>query len=274
LVLGADRYIEVLPGDESYSVIPTLSLLNTEGNTIEPDKYKAFVVSIPDGTTVEHAAMTLASNIISLEQPTSVVENIVLEDIADEGNGADIKVTYFIPSYEQTIESYHIFFVDFATAFDFDLSSALASTNYIEITPTGSDITVTGDATTKDSNGNLITWGVPYYAYVLALASDYGIDDTLSLPSNQVILNYPVIIGIQDAAQQIPQIFAHGNQVVIQLPNDNPATVNIYNTLGQNIFNRVITSSEKITVDLPEGNYFVSITQLESIYTRQVFVTE
>ena len=274
LVLSAERYIEVLPGDASYSIIPTPTLLNTEGNVIEPDKYKVFVVSIPDGTTVAHAAMTLASNVISLEQPTSVVENILLEDVADEGNGADIKVTYFIPAYEQTIETYRIFFVDFATAFDFDLSSALASSNYIEITPTGSDITVTGDATTKDSNGNLITWGVPYYAYVLALASDYGIDDTLSLPSNQVILNYPVVIGVQDEVQQTPQIFAQSNQVFIQLTNDNPATVNIYNSVGQIVFNRIISSSEKLIVDLPAGNYFVSITQLESIYTRQVFVTE
>lgn len=274
LVLGAERYIEVLPGDASYSLIPSPALLNTDGNAIEPDKYKAFVVSVPDGTTVAHASMTLASNVISLEQPTSVVENVLLEDVADEGNGADIKVTYFIPTYEQTIETYRIFFVDFATAFDFNLSSALASSNYIEITPTGSDITVTGDATTKDSNGNLITWGVPYYAYVLSLASDYGIDDTLSLPSNQVILNYPVVIGVQEVAQQSPQIFAQSNQVIIQLPNDNPATVNIYNSLGQNVYERLIASSETITVNLPTGNYFISINQLESIFTKQVFVTE
>ena len=115
---------------------------------------------------------------------------------------------------------------------------------------------------------------MPYYAYVLAHASDYGIDDTLSLPSNQVILNYPVVIGVQDEVQQTPQIFAQSNQVFIQLTNDNPATVNIYNSVGQIVFNRIISSSEKLIVDLPAGNYFVSITQLESIYTRQVFVTE
>jgi hypothetical protein len=62
--------------------------------------------------------------------------------------------------------------------------------------------------------------------------------------------------------------------VSIQLPNDNPATVNIYNTLGQNVFNQSISSSEKITIDLPSGNYFVSITQLGAIYTKQLNVTE
>jgi len=258
LALDATRYTTVLPGLEAYELFLSETILDVAGNVIVPDKYKVFILSIPDGTSVVNAQMTEASNIVSLEQATSQVAGIVLEDISDIGNGEDIKISFPIPAFEQTIASYRVFLVDFATAFSFNLDAALASTNYFEVTPAGTDIILNGDATTRDSQGNLITWGVPYYAYVLSMASDYGIGDTLSAPSNQIILNFPVEIANNNL--NTPVIFSAIDGIHVALNNNDSGIFELYNTAGQLITTtKLITSTTIIPTTQPTGIYITRV---------------
>jgi len=198
LALPAAQYIALTPGAITYSVIPAADFPDINGNPVMPEKYKVAVLSIPDGISANVANWTGFIAPVTLET-TTVSPVPILADINETASGADLQLTFETIFPEQTVASYQVYFVDFAAAFDFDLDAALASPYFTELTPTGADVLWIGDNTTRDSDGDSITWGVPYYAYVLSLASEFGLEDTLSVPSNQLILNYPVTISATGA---------------------------------------------------------------------------
>ena len=271
LLLTADKYIAVAPGSTSYEIFLNADLLDVEGNAIQPNRYKAFVLSIPDGSTVANAAMTIVSNVISLEKATSQVPLVTIEDVGEIGNGADIKIDFIIPALEQTIDKYRVYLVDFATAFDFDVNAALASSHYFEIIPVGTDITINADVTTKDSEGNLITWGVPYYAYVLSMASEYGIGDTLSAPSNQLILNYPVGINQSAVIADAPNIFTSANQIHIEYNQNTSSVFELYQITGQLLFTEQLNQNKStISTQLPQGVYLARLKLNGAWYYEQI----
>lgn len=272
LLLTSDRYTAVSPGTTEYEIILPPDALDADGNTVQPDKYRAFVVSVPDGISVNEGAITAESNIISLETATSTINEIVLSDIAELGNGSDISVAFPAPPLEQTVDEYRLIFVDFATAFDFNIDDALATGNYVAITPNGTDVVFTGNPDLKDSEGNLITWGVPYYAYVLSKASSYGISDTLSAPSNQLILNFPV--AVHETIAGNPEVEVNNNLLEVNLPgNFNASSLSIIATNGQVVFESShLEQSNRYHLNLPTGVYVVSIIYDDNTWSKSVVI--
>ncbi len=272
LLLSPDRYTVVFPGSESYELFLTADALDTDGNTIQPNRYKAFVVSIPDGITVNNPVITPVSNVILLEMATALVNAPVLSDIGETGTGSDINITFSSPVFEQTVETYRVFLVDFATAFDFNIVAAQASPNYISITPNGTDVEIVGDGSMVDSEGTAVTWGVPYYAYVLSVAGEFGINDTLSPSSNQIILSFPVIIDITSSNNLHPQIFATNNTVEIHLNEGNSnAQFRLLDLNGKIITEKtLIENITIIPVDVPAGTYLVQVSDSSKYYTQKI----
>lgn len=272
LLLSADRYTVVLPGAENYEVFLPADALDTDGNTIQPNRYKAFIVSMPDGTTVNVPSITLVSNVVLLEMETAVVNAPLLADIAETGTGSDISIIFSNPAFEQTVETYRVFLVDFAAAFDFNLAAAQLSLNFIEIIPNETDIEIIGDATMVDSEGNPITWGVPYYAYILAVAGEFGINDTLSAPSNQLILNFPVIIDITSTNNFQPQIFATYNAIQINLNQESSnAQFRLLDLTGRIIIEQQLTQTvTTIPVDVTAGTYLIQVIDSNKYYNCKI----
>ncbi|MFI5171808.1 MAG: hypothetical protein ACHQFW_05430 [Chitinophagales bacterium] len=270
--VAAENYIVVLPGSTSYSINLTDATTDSDGDLVEPAKYKAFVLSVVDGTTASVNALSEPSAVITIETNTSVVNPVLLLDVGETGDGNDIKITFPFSALEQTVEEYRVYLVDFATAFDFDATAALVVPlpDYISILPTETDIVINGNSATTDSKGNLITWGVPYYAYVLSMASVYGITDSLSAPSNQLILNYPVNIDNNDLKGI--ELFSANNIIHINL-NSIPAQTffSLTDAEGREVFKAEITELKTtFDLDMPSGIYIGSIIAGENILNKKI----
>ena len=278
-IVGPGNYISVAPGEINYTILLNELSVDSDGDLIEPAKYKSFVLSVADGTSAAVSALSEPSEVITIETQTSVVNSIILEDIAETGNGDDIKIAISVSALEQTVEEYRVFLVDFATAFDFDVASAQAvgSPNYFSIIPDGNDIELNGNASTTDSEGNLISWGVPYYVYVLSVASVYGIEDTLSPPSNQVILNFPVIENINQINNDDIQIYHSNNVVFLQVDFqiENDATFTIFNSAGQIILESKISQGlNEFPIHWLNGIYYGVIRSGKLSFSQKLIIAD
>ncbi len=259
-LIAAGNYTPVETDSVSYIINLNALTKDVDGNLIEPEKYKCFVLSVSDGTSTNQSALSIPSSATTIETITSAAQNILFEDIAETGNGNDVKISFDAPVYEQTIVEYRIILVDFITAFDFDLDAALAvpASRYITVIPNDNPITIFGNTNTKDSEGNLIVWGVPYFAYVLSTPSTYGIGDTLSQPSNQLIINFPVVESISENTIEGVNIFNENHLIHINLNAQiqNKTQFYLYSSIGQLCFSSEIKQAENVfSVDVAGGIY-------------------
>ena len=278
-IVAAENYISIAPGEINYTIFLNEFSTDSEGDIINPEKYKSFILSVADGTSAAINALSEPSEVITIETQTSVVNSITLEDIAETGNGEDIKISFSIPTLEQTIEEYRVYLVDFATAFDFDVTAAQAVElpNYFTVIPDGNDVVLNGNAATTDTEGNLISWGVPYYVYVLSVASVYGIEDTLSPQSNQVILNYPVIENVEVINNGDIQLYHNNNVVYLQInfPVEKNATFTIFNNLGQKIVElKINPGMNAFPLELENGMYFGVVRSGKNIISQKLLIAE
>lgn len=124
---------------------------------------------------------------------TNAVNIELLADISDNGNGSDLRLTFHTADDETALSGYRCMFVKVADTLDFDLAAAqlVSPPNYIDFPTTGGAYgqAILGVTTTTDINGELITPGIPYVAYMLSIANGAGTTDKLSAASNEVVLN-------------------------------------------------------------------------------------
>ncbi len=271
LALTPDRYISVAPGDIDYNIDLTAGQLDYNGDAIRPEKYKGIVLSVADGTTALHHALSALSGSVTLEMPTPVATVVTLADIAETATGADLRVTFNIPEQEQTIEEYRLFFVDFAEAFDFNVSEAVASPYYTVIDPNGADVTITGTAATLESDGDIVTWGVPYYAYVLSVPTDFGMGDSLSAPSNQVILNYPATVAITPADLNGAHIIASGMMVQILCPAAEGAVFELWGMDGRLQHRQTLAAgTTTLELNVPAAPYLALLRSPQGSFSQKI----
>lgn len=271
LALTSDRYISVAPGDIDYNIDLTAGQLDYNGDLIRPEKYKGIVLSVADGTTALHHALSALSGSVTLEMPTPVATAVTLTDIAETATGADLRVTFNIPEQEQTIEEYRLFIVDFAEAFDFNVTEAASSPYYTLIEPNGADVTFTGTAATLESDGDTVTWGVPYYAYVLSVPTDFGIGDSLSAPSEQVILNYPATVSLTSSGLDGAQIMASGTVVEIMCPTADGAVFELWGMDGRLHHRQTIASgSTTLKLNVPAAPYMAVLRSAQGSFRQKI----
>ncbi|HNO29549.1 MAG TPA: hypothetical protein PKN15_12210 [Chitinophagales bacterium] len=270
LLVTPENFTEVAVGDADYAVMLNSTSTDAYGNLIYLEKYKAVVLSMADDVTVAHDAMSDVSGVVVLETATAVASGVTLSDVNETASGFDLHVSFNYGTPEQTVATYQLYFVDYATAFDFDVAAALASPNFISFTPDNVDFTFTGNDTLRDSDGDLISWGVPYYAWVLSVSSDFGVSDTLSEPSNQVILNFPVGIETSDAATD--QLSYSNGQFRVSCSEEQ--TLSFYNLSGELISSQVIFPGiTNLPVDLPAAMYLARLSNGKSLSVLPFVVT-
>lgn len=269
LTLTSDRYTAVGTGGGNYQILLGADAKDSDGDLLEAGRYKFFVWSVADGISADIHALEGPSGIFILETATAVVSDIVLEDVDEYGDGRDMRITFTAPPVGQTVESYRVFIVNFIDAFDFDTEIALGvpESNYIHY-PTledGETITIDGAVSLVDIQGAPVAWGVPYYIYILSMHSALGLEDTLSAPSDQLIINYPAEPeSVSTAFAQ--QITAHYQSGMLDLlssvavPNETRCV--LYDMHGRKYCETEWSGAElHIPVALPAGIYFVAVQQ-------------
>lgn len=135
---------------------------------------------------------------INFNSTTKAVDGTTIKanDVGNNGNGSDLKVT-FNKSDDETsdsstnkVGSYRVIVVKNTKSLDnVAAANAVASGNYTSVTPTGQNLAVTLSASAKDSDGDAITNG-SYKVYVLTVADGTNANlNALSGPASVTLNN-------------------------------------------------------------------------------------
>lgn len=171
LLLPAARYHSIQPSNQS-TYVETFeeSSLDVDGDIIANlQSYRVFVLSYVDLPDFE-GLLSNASQEIMLKTPVENVENINTEDIADYGDGRDLKITFNRISDEATISEYRVYVVDYTDFDSFDRYEAgeLTGEYYTAVPPSGQNIEIVLDADSKTVEGLPIGSG-GYNIFVMAM---------------------------------------------------------------------------------------------------------
>ncbi len=121
--------------------------------------------------------------------PAGEASNLAALDVADNGNGLDLELSFQKADDESTVSAYRLFAVKSGSPFTVDMAASLPPARYVETAPTGSDQTRIFGATAQDADGDPIGPGQPYRCYVLSMPDGTLADaPSLSDPSNEVTL--------------------------------------------------------------------------------------
>ncbi len=124
------------------------------------------------------------------------VENVILKDVSDNGNGSDLNVTFDKAFDETNIVEYRVLVVPATSVAGFTLDSAknVLAANTYSLQKTGSDINVTLSQTSTDVYGNLLVPLKPYALFVLSIPDLLTSSDTvMSSVSNVLTLEKKIL---------------------------------------------------------------------------------
>lgn len=110
----------------------------------------------------------------------------VLSDVSDTDTPADLQLTFTKAEDESTISEYRVMLLPVAAdPLSVAEANALPSDRYTVVLPTGSDIVMNFNATTKDIDGDLLAPDVLYRAQILSVADGLvAIANSVSIASN------------------------------------------------------------------------------------------
>lgn len=193
----------ILPdGSSNYTVILNASQDDSDGDPIvEGVPYKIIIQSVADGVNANQDTVSVPSNEVTLGTPivAQAVQNVELADVDDNTNGTDVEVSFDMAADETPIEMYRVFIIKSNAAAGFTLSEAMGNGNFTPVLPINQDITVTLNANSVDSDGDLITKDVPYRARVVSMTDTLLAMSAISNISNEITLDDPVGINTLDA---------------------------------------------------------------------------
>lgn len=203
MILYLDSKVATINGTKvSLDVAP----LGYKARTMVPVRF----VSEALGQTVNWQTSTRTVTILSTDDPgnnnntppsnntINPVLNITLTDVANYGDGRDLRVSFGKSTTESLVQSYNVYIVKASAANNFNTTSATRATsagNYTNILATGTDPSTVLSSGAKDVDGDLIRNGQSYVAYVLAVGKG-NISNVLSARSSQVILNNGQSVGV------------------------------------------------------------------------------
>lgn len=113
------------------------------------------------------------------------VSGLILDDVANMGNASDLEITFRVPQDETTVGEYHVFIVKFGSSLTLESANAFGSELYTTISKTGSKIIQRLSDSAVDTDGNPVSEGNTYGAYVLSVADGTNANmNVLSTVSN------------------------------------------------------------------------------------------
>ena len=148
--------------------------------------YRVYVMSY--AYSGSNHALSSASSAITLSgnnQNVSPVSTPVVEDIGDNGNGSDLRVSFSRPSDEYYIDHYKIFVVK--SSKKLSLSDAVNKKYYSTYVGKSSSYTVNLASDARDTDGDRIQNGVSYHVYVLSVGNSYSNYGNALSPASGII---------------------------------------------------------------------------------------
>ncbi|GIP09385.1 MAG: copper amine oxidase N-terminal domain-containing protein [Paenibacillus macerans] len=196
--VSSNNYTRVYKGGKTLSQVLSSSARDVNGDLIKQDvSYKVFVLSV--GKSGYSNALSYASSEITLknDKRAGTVSNLKVSDVADNGNGSDLRVEFTRASDESYIDQYRIMVVKSSKAGSFTLSDAnnVSSNNYTRVNKGGTTLTEVLSASARDVDGDLIKEGVSYKVFVLSVGKGSSGTNALSSASSDITLTKQVTIG-------------------------------------------------------------------------------
>ncbi|AWP29278.1 copper amine oxidase N-terminal domain-containing protein [Paenibacillus sp. Cedars] len=176
------------------------SARDTSGELIRSGvSYTVFVLSVSSNESALASNLSSGSASITLSTGNATVPYITqVSDIADFGDGRDLRVSFNKVSNESSINSYRVFVVKDSNYSSFNLSKAnsISSYNYTHVNKTGNNINnLTLASGARDVDGATIRSGVYYRVFVMAVDNNNYNNNILSAPSNSIILSSSYNVG-------------------------------------------------------------------------------
>ncbi|OXS58796.1 hypothetical protein B1A99_12550 [Cohnella sp. CIP 111063] len=206
LAVRAANYTSVSKSGSYQRVTLTAQSRDVDGALLRANQaYKVFVLTVGSDAN----ALSDSSISITLKSNPAVGQatNVKIEDVADQGDGRDLRVTFSRASSESNISGYRVMIVKSANASGFNLSQAngMSSSYYTNVAKTSGSgaLSVTLNSSARDTSGDLIRNGVAYTAFVMTVSSNTSNwSHSLSASSASVTLGAsaqtPVITGVAD----------------------------------------------------------------------------
>ncbi|WP_246061491.1 copper amine oxidase N-terminal domain-containing protein [Paenibacillus oralis] len=193
--VSSNNYTRVYKNGNTLTEVLGASARDVDGDLIrEGVSYKVFVLSAGRGNYSGTNALSKESGEITLSKKANIgaVSNLTVSDVADNGNGSDLQVSFNRAADETNVSSYRIMVVKSSNAGSFDLSKAnnVAEANYTYVSKNGNTLTKVLDANARDVNGEQIREGVSYKVFVLtAGGGNYLGTNALSNASGEITLS-------------------------------------------------------------------------------------
>lgn len=191
--ISTSSYTTVLPNGSNQNFTLTAQAKDTDGQALKAGQpYQVFAMAIGNnyaGGKVQlsspSAAVTLSGN-AAASAPTAVRAT----DVADNGDGRDLNVSFTRPQDESGLSNYSVFVVKTANASSFNLpaANAVPAANLTTVAKGSSSATLT--SASRDTSGDLIRSGVSYTVFVMANStSNVASNNMLSAASAPLTLS-------------------------------------------------------------------------------------
>lgn len=158
-----------------------------QGRTLVPVRF----VSEALGEDVVWDASSKTVYITTNSNPVSAdpVTYVSARDIADNGDGRDMQISFSRASNQSSIDHYRVMVVKANKTSGFNLASALKvpSANYTSVAVGSIDPTITLTSQSRDVEGDLIKAGQSYVVYVVSVGKG-NLASALSYPSSSITL--------------------------------------------------------------------------------------
>jgi len=210
------------------------------------------------------------------EFPTLPATDVIGEDVSDNKNGSDVRVSFTKATDESSVSEYRIMLVKIADAATFGLGHAAAVSigNYVSGMPTGNNVSVLLSSNDKDVDGDLITEYQPYRAFVLSKADGVNANvDALSLMSPVFILTSPT--GLSTIEESAYQIWMNDRELNISASHQQPIRqLTIFDMKGAQLRTSRPNSPNAIIelTGFEAGIYLVQLVSENKTCTYKIFI--
>ncbi len=222
-----------------------------------------------------------SENCLDQINSAGAVSQLMVSDIANNGNASDISVSFYKAVDESTIDEYRVIIVrsEDMGMFAHGHAEALPMSSYTSVLKTGSNLTVVLSADAKDKDGDLIEENVAYNVFILSVADGTNASvNTLSDPSSEFALTG----GGGVSPTNIGGLSGYNDQLTISQSSDNlkvlskldNLTISLVNIQGRKLAEYGIEKGiNNIPVNnLSKGVYFILVNIDDSLLSRKFYV--
>ncbi|WP_338541604.1 copper amine oxidase N-terminal domain-containing protein [Paenibacillus tundrae] len=254
-------------GNQTFTL--SSGLRDVYGTTIrEGVSYRVFVLSVSSSGNASQNSLSGYSLPITLTKNTALTApaGVQAADIADNGNGSDLQVTFNRPANEANIYQYRVFVVKSGNVGSFNLAEANRNSNFKIINKAGGsgNYNVTLDSNSKATDGTTIGNDVNYRVFVLAMSNNDSIANALSTGFDVKLATTSAVGAVSAVKITLkPQEQAVGNSSDLMVSFDKPRDAS-----GISSYALMIVPSENASSFIPntakavlQANYYQNISK-------------